>query len=657
MNKKLHLYRIREILSEKKRLSDTFIYVPSVWNSPENPPKYTFTRAADYYRETIDGLLKLSRSSVNYARSLSTIRKEKGKWSPRAVLYNAFPRLTAAFDHDGNNVIGTSGIDLTLNEKGIRDCGTFLKMIALLPYIQYLGADTLYLLPVNRIGQSGRKGTLGSPYATADLLDFDEKLGDPLLAGMAVEQQFAALVEAAHILGIRVVLEFALRTAARDNVNAARHPDWFYWIRREDADSFAKPEFSPAELEQIKRIPAGGKKHIAPGENYRRMFVTPPSPEQIAQEKADYVASTDQGQAVIPPAFADWPPDDIQPAWDDVTYLRMYRDPKDRYNYTAYDTLRFYGPALAKATNVNTPLWEYLSDVIPHFQKKYGIDGSMIDMGHAIPRKLIGSIMEKARKNDPAFAFFEENFYPTPASRRAGYDAALGFGFECGFDSFSRMIDYAMQEKPLPVFGTLETHNTPRAAARGGARFSKIGYGLFCFLPSVMPMVHSGFELLETFPVNTGLGFTEDQTAFYGQEKLPLFNIGAYNWLTQDNLVNFIHRLHTLRRENIGLVSNTSAASIDRPHVESEGNKILAYRRINPSDPCEQLIVIANTDPASGHKFYLHAPYSGDRQAKDAVSDFTHTFTADWLSYDMEPAQIIVLKLGGKQESEVENKS
>lgn len=647
MNKHLKLYRIKQILEEKNKFSDTYIYVPSVWKKPLAKREYTFVQAGDYYHGITADILKRSKAAETYSKSLSVLRKEKDRWASRAVIYNAFPRLTAAFDHDGNNVLGSSQIDMTLNEKGIRDCGTFLKMIAMLPYIQTLGADTLYLLPVNRIGKDARKGNLGSPYATSDLLAFDERLGDPLLGGMAVEDQFAALVEAAHILGIRVILEFALRTSAPDNVNAKEHPEWFYWIRREDAAGFSKPVFTPEELEKIKRIPEGGKDYIAPDESYREQFVLPPKKGKIGLVKDKFVADSPQGEAVIPPAFADWPPDDIQPSWDDVTYLRMYRDGQDKYNYTAYNTLRYYDPKLAREANINASLWEYLSDVIPTYQKKYGIDGSMIDMGHAIPKKLVESIQKKAHEIDPAFAFFEENFYPTGKTGKKGYDAALGFGFECDFSTLYRMVDYARREKPEPVFGTLETHNTPRAAARGGARFSKAGYAVFAFLPSVIPVIHSGFELLETFPVNTGLGFTQDQSDFYAREKLPLFNVGGLNWLAQDSIIDFIARVNALRAENLGLVCDTSEASLDIPHVESPGGKILAYRRINPKNPREQIVVAVNTDPSAGCKFYMHVPYAGDRQATDIVSGFTHTFTSDWLSYDMEPGQVIVLKLEG----------
>ena len=259
MNKTLRLSRILQLLENNSQYAETYIYVPSAWSRPFSPYEYVFVRAKDYYRDVVARILEQARPGVNYATNLSSIQGEADRWSTRAVLYNAFPRLTSAFDHDGNNVIGQSQIDLTLNEKGIRDSGTFLKTIAMLPYIRSLGANTLYLLPVNRIGTTHRKGDLGSPYATADLMDFDPLLADPLLGGMNIADQFAALVEAAHILGIRVVLEFALRTASVDCVQASSHPEWFYWIHRQDADRFEKPCFTPEELQHIRQVPATGR--------------------------------------------------------------------------------------------------------------------------------------------------------------------------------------------------------------------------------------------------------------------------------------------------------------------------------------------------------------------------------------------------------------
>lgn len=652
MNKELKLYRIKERLEDSKnKLASTDIYVPSVWTKPFSRPEYSLVNAGKYYAGTVSAILKKSKSGVKYGRSLSTINREKGPWTPKAVIYNVFTRLTTAFDHDGNNAIGSAQIDMTVNEKGIRDCGTFLKTIAILPYIKSLGANTLYLLPVNKIGMDNRAGNLGSPYATADLESFDQRLADPLLGDMSVEDQFAALVEAAHIMGIRVVTEFAMRTAALDCSKAKKHPDWFYWIYRENIANYGSPAFAESELEEIKKVPSGIGKYIAPQQEYRDMFAAPPKPSDVKKDGNKYHALSPDGEIVIPGAFADWPPDDVQPAWRDVTYFRMYDPGKkhkvddDDFNYIAYNTIRYYDPHLAKKKNAKTELWEYLSGIIPSYQEKYGIDGSMIDMGHAIPKQLIKEIVKRARKNDPSFAFFEENFYPTPESRKAGYDASLGFGWECSYETIGRMAGYTASEKPMPVFGTLETHNTPRAASRGGAGFSKLGYGFFSFLPSVLPFIHGGFELLETMPVNTGVGFTADQSEFYRKLPLPLFNTGAYNWLAEDNITGYISAINTFRRENEKLVCTTAKGSFDMPHTESPEGKIISYRRVNTKNPYEQIVVIANTDPVNKRKFYMNVPYSGHRKAKDILSGTVHSFVSDWLSYDMGPGQLIVLKL------------
>jgi len=64
------------------------------------------------------------------------------------------------------------------------------------------------------------------------------------LEGIDVQEQFKALVQAAHLLGIRIVLDFIPRTAARDSDLIKEHPDWFYWIKIEELASY-KPPYVP----------------------------------------------------------------------------------------------------------------------------------------------------------------------------------------------------------------------------------------------------------------------------------------------------------------------------------------------------------------------------------------------------------------------------
>src|SRR5262249_25091842 len=166
-------------------------------------------------------------------------------------VYNLFPRVTTAFDHsaDGHLQIGPTA-------DGWRETGTLLKCIALLPYIRNMGFNTVHLLPITAIGQDGKKGTLGSPYAIRNPYQLDGNLDEPAL-GLTPDQLFGGFVEAAHLLGLRVIMEFVLRTASKDGDWIKEHPDWFYWIRADIPDrirrgsgqlgSYGNPVF-PAEV-------------------------------------------------------------------------------------------------------------------------------------------------------------------------------------------------------------------------------------------------------------------------------------------------------------------------------------------------------------------------------------------------------------------------
>ncbi len=94
----------------------------------------------------------------------------------RAIVYNLFPRVTAAYDHAHDDVLS-----IDPSPEGWRDTGTLLKCIALLPYIQSLGINTVHLLPITSVGQDGKKGTLGSPYGIRNAYELDHKLAEPAL--------------------------------------------------------------------------------------------------------------------------------------------------------------------------------------------------------------------------------------------------------------------------------------------------------------------------------------------------------------------------------------------------------------------------------------------------------------------------------------------
>jgi len=317
------------------------------------------TDAVDFWREAVARVLRSPREDCPEG--------EAGEWTRRSIVYNAFVRSAAAFDHDGDGALAqTPGRP--------RETGTFLKAIALLPYLRSLGCNVVHLLPIASIGLDGRKGSLGSPYAIRDPYSLDETLSEPLL-GLGVDLEFRAFVEAAHRLGIRVVVEFVFRTAAKDSAWVPQHPDWFYWIRSEvgdrppgsaDESLYGSPVFSAGELARIKEQVANGSfcDLPPPHAEYRGLFVPAPVGEGVRTDGVRFLGMTgDRREARVPGAFADGPPDDTQPPWSDVTYLRLYGH--SEFDYIAYNTVRMYDVRLATPELAVPALWDRIAGILP----------------------------------------------------------------------------------------------------------------------------------------------------------------------------------------------------------------------------------------------------------------------------------------------------
>jgi len=559
-----------------------------------------------FFDEIIENILEKRELNTPYNKSLSAIKGIKhdfpGDWTKNSTIYNIFVRLTTAYDHDKDGLIGGLSTDITLNNEGIRETGTFLKTIAILPYLKELGINTIHLLPVNSIGKDGNKGDLGSPYAIKNPYEIDKSLADPLIY-LPAEEQFKAFIEAAHILDIRVVLEFVFRTASKDADWIKSHPDWFYWIDKKSADKYQSPEFTDKELEEILKIPEGSGNYIPPHSEYKNIFKIPPKPQEIHIIDDKYTAKIKEDELIIPGAFADWPPNDIQPPWGDVTYLRMYNYPynsEENYNYIAYNTIRYYDPELAKPENASEELWTMINNIIPYYQQEFGIDGVMIDMGHALPSALKQRMIETARKIDPDFAFWDENFKIDKSGREDGYNAVIGhvWAVEAENNGFERTLNESMQKTPLPFFGTAETHNTPRAISKdGGVLFSKISWVLNNFIPNSIPFIHSGFELAEILPVNTGLCFTPEEQKFFSGKKLPLFYKSSYNWLKKDNIIEFIKKVARIRKRYCDLITDSNPETIRK--LETGNKKVLAFERFNEDT---SLLIIINVNVESSEK-------------------------------------------------------
>ncbi len=86
-----------------------------------------------------------------------------------------------------------------VNQRHFTPEGTFAAAQQHLGRLKDLGVDILWLMPVNPIGEQHRKGRLGSPYAVLDHRAVNPELG--------TLEDLRAFVDAAHALGLRVILD------------------------------------------------------------------------------------------------------------------------------------------------------------------------------------------------------------------------------------------------------------------------------------------------------------------------------------------------------------------------------------------------------------------------------------------------------------------
>ena len=186
---------LKELLSILESRPDRRMRVPALWNTID----FDYENAGNG-EIIVDGKAFFS-AAIRYCLDESAIEHCAASGD---AIYALLPRHFTAWDH-GEGLEG----------------GTFLKAIALLPHIKRLGVNIVYLLPVFTPSGVYKKGSLGSPYAIKDYFSLDPSLHDPLLGSNSkdlLELQFAAYVEACHMLGMKVMVDFVFRTCARDNV-------------------------------------------------------------------------------------------------------------------------------------------------------------------------------------------------------------------------------------------------------------------------------------------------------------------------------------------------------------------------------------------------------------------------------------------------------
>lgn len=102
--------------------------------------------------------------------------------------------------------------------------GTFLALLPHLTRLDDLGVDILWLMPVQPIGLQHRKGGLGSYYSISDYRATNPEFG--------TQADLKAVIDSAHALGMKVILDWVANHTAHDHTWTTAHPDWY--VRKAD---------------------------------------------------------------------------------------------------------------------------------------------------------------------------------------------------------------------------------------------------------------------------------------------------------------------------------------------------------------------------------------------------------------------------------------
>jgi len=198
--------------------------------------------------------------------------------------------------------------------------GTFAAAQQQLPRLKELGVDILWLMPVQEIGLKNRKGSLGSPYSIRDYKSVNAEFGDLV--------SLKRFVDAAHGLGMHVILDWVANHTAWDNPLVEEHPDWF---RRNFAGEFHSPSWTDwSDVIQLDYSHPGLRRYMA---DAMRWWVAEVGMDGFRCDVAGFVpldfwnqvrADLDQVRPVF--MLAEWDTRDLHAKAFDMTYAWSWND-------------------------------------------------------------------------------------------------------------------------------------------------------------------------------------------------------------------------------------------------------------------------------------------------------------------------------------------
>ena len=478
----------------------------------------------------------------NGQHSVIEIQIDPG-WVKNAIVYNAFIRFFGAKKTQSGAI-----------KPG--QAGTFDDIIKKLKHLKNLGINVIYLNPIHPIGELYRNYNPhdllpaylqpGSPYAIKDYKSIDpelaysreheiEALSDPLV-------EFKELVNQAHKLGIRVIMDIVFNHTAHDFSLQRMHPEWFLY--KNNMKSLEEPYIYPQEL--VKGKPWGDAKHT-----------------------------------FCPNDHGFW--------WEDAAQLNWeYKIPPAKNLPPPNPTIKL--------------MWQYFKSITKYWVQKIGIDGFRCDVAYRIPTKFwkecITETRNLAKKCSPENCPMDKDVIFIAESYCDDLLELQSAGFSAVYGDFSNKLytpetlkgylDYIYNKSGnfFPAnsnwFIFPECHDFHRSTKKyaepytkhelADLRANKSRWVLTATLPGI-PMIFNGFEKLEWQPIN-------------------LFSYSTINWEGDKDLTKFITKINIIRKKHKALQEGEYIFVPSNQGITHK-TQLFAFARITQN---EKMIIAVNMD-------------------------------------------------------------
>ena len=162
--------------------------------------------------------LKINRVALHYSRLGKIVLALAAAFSSAfPVVFADAPNLSSAIARPSPDWLKTGTI-YEIFPRDFSPAGNFDGVTAKLDDIKALGVNILWIMPIHPIGEKGRKGDFGSPYAIKDYYAINPDYG--------TLQDFQRLVAGAHQRGMKIIMDLVADHTSWDSVMMS-HPDFY----------------------------------------------------------------------------------------------------------------------------------------------------------------------------------------------------------------------------------------------------------------------------------------------------------------------------------------------------------------------------------------------------------------------------------------------